>query len=107
MSTNCSVSSASQMPISPADQLRLAWRRGFTPPPRISVPDWADRFRKLAREAGSTAGNWRTSTVEAGRGPMLAVTEPGVHIITAMVCTQLFKTSLLENTFGYFAHLDP
>lgn len=38
---------------------------------------------------------------------MLAVTEPGVEIITAMVCTQLLKTTLLENVFGYFAHLDP
>ena len=38
---------------------------------------------------------------------MLAVTEPGVHKISVMVCTQLMKTALLENTFGYFAHLDP
>lgn len=38
---------------------------------------------------------------------MLAVTEPGVHVITAMVCTQLMKTALLENIVGYFAHLDP
>ena len=38
---------------------------------------------------------------------MLAVTEPGVHIITAMVATQLLKTALLENVAGYFAHLDP
>lgn len=38
---------------------------------------------------------------------MLAPTEPGVHTITAMVCTQLLKTSLLENVFGFFAHLDP
>jgi len=38
---------------------------------------------------------------------MLAVTEPGVHKISVMVCTQLMKTALLENAFGYFAHLDP
>ena len=38
---------------------------------------------------------------------MLAVTEPGVSVISAMVCTQLLKTTLLENVFGYFAHLDP
>ena len=38
---------------------------------------------------------------------MLAVTEPGVHIITAMVATQLLKTSLLENIVGFHAHLDP
>lgn len=38
---------------------------------------------------------------------MLAPTEPGVHVVTAMVATQLLKTSLLENVFGFFAHLDP
>ncbi|MFM3317172.1 phage terminase large subunit family protein, partial [Klebsiella variicola] len=78
-----------------------------TPPPRISVPQWADDYRKLAKEAGSTSGKWETSTVEVARGPMLAATESGVHIITVMCCTQLMKTALLENLFGYFAHLDP
>lgn len=87
--------------------LQQAFRRSWTPPPRISVPDWADQHRKLAKEAGSTSGNWDTSTVEVARGPMLAVTEPGVHIITTMCCTQLLKTELLTNVFGYFAHLDP
>lgn len=29
---------------------------------------------------------------------MMAVTEPGVHVITLMVCTQLMKTAFLENT---------
>jgi phage terminase large subunit GpA-like protein len=38
---------------------------------------------------------------------MLAVTEPGVHVLTAMVCTQLMKTALIENIVGYHAHLDP
>lgn len=94
-------------PSAKADRLRAAARRGWTPPPRISVPDWADEYRKLAKEAGSTSGKWRTSTVEIARGAMLAVTEPGVHKISVMVCTQLMKTALIENTFGYFAHLDP
>lgn len=89
------------------ERLLAAARRGWTPPPRISVPDWADAYRKLAKEAGSTSGKWRTGTVEVARGAMLAVTEPGVHKISVMVCTQLMKTALLENTFGYFAHLDP
>ncbi|MGT2515633.1 phage terminase large subunit family protein [Sphingomonas panni] len=79
----------------------------MTPPPRISVPEWADKFRKLAKGAGSTSGNWRTSMVEAARGPMLAVTEPGVHVITLMVCTQLMKTALIESVVGYHIHLDP
>jgi len=45
--------------------------------------------------------------VEVARGPKLAVTEPGVHIITAMVATQLLKTTLLENVFGFHADYDP
>nr|WP_310066785.1 terminase gpA endonuclease subunit [Sphingomonas sp. BE137] len=61
----------------------------------------------MAKEAGSSSGSWRTSTVEVARGPMLAVTEPGVHIVTVMVSTQLLKTALIENVFGYFAALDP
>lgn len=90
-----------------ADRLRLAYHQGWTPPPRITVPDWADRYRRLAKEAGAISGNWETSTVEVARGPMMAVTEAGVHVITVMVSTQLLKTALLENIFGYFAHLDP
>jgi phage terminase large subunit GpA-like protein len=73
----------------------------------LSVPDWADKYRRLAKGAGSTSGHWRTERVEIGRGPMLAATEPGVRTITVMVATQLLKTSLIENIFGYHAHLDP
>ena len=90
-----------------AERIRRAAQRGFTPPPRISIPEWADRFRQLPREAGNVSGSWRTGRVEVARGPMLAVTEPGVHVITAMVATQLLKTSLIENIVGYHAHLDP
>ncbi|MHA6236826.1 phage terminase large subunit family protein, partial [Pseudomonas fluorescens group sp. PF-69] len=79
----------------------------MAPPPRISLPAWADKFRKLAPEAGSTSGDWDTSTVEVARGLMLAVTELGVRTISAMVSTQLLKTAFLENVTGYFAHLDP
>jgi phage terminase large subunit GpA-like protein len=38
---------------------------------------------------------------------MLAVTEPGVHTITAEACTQLLKTTLLENIIGRQAEVDP
>lgn len=89
------------------ERLRLTAQKAFNPPPRLSLPEWADEFRRLAPEAGSSSGRWRTSTVEIGRGPMLAVTEPGVEVLSAMVSTQLLKTALLENIFGYHAHLNP
>lgn len=100
--------SASQTPallLSKVEILQLAWRRGFAPPPLISVPEWADQFRYIAKSEGG--GRWHTATAEIARGSMLAVTEPGVHVITAMAATQMLKTSLLLNTAGFFAHLDP
>jgi phage terminase large subunit GpA-like protein len=106
MSNSNSSNSATPQPTSPLalneERLRRARHRGWTPPPRISIPEWADRFRK--HKDGT---NWRTSEVEVARGPMLAPTEPGVHIVTAMVATQLLKTSLIENITGHKAHLDP
>lgn len=77
------------------------------PPPRMSVPDWADTYRSLSTSAGAVGGPWQTHRVEVARGPMMAVTEPDVETITIMCCTQTMKTSVLENTLGYFAHLDP
>lgn len=109
MSKSISGNSVNQTPISDGkvDRLERSVRRALTPRPRISIPEWADRKRFLAREAGSNSGRWRTSTVEIARGPMLAATEPGTHVITAMSCTQLLKTSLLENVFGFHADMDP
>jgi phage terminase large subunit GpA-like protein len=83
--------------------VRAAW----STPPRISVPAWADEYRQLAKGFGAMSGQWETSTVEVARGPMLAVTEPGVRTLTAMCATQLLKTELLLNIFGFYAHLDP
>ena len=81
--------------------------RGFLPPPRISVPDWADKYRKHAVGAGSARGDWDSRIVMVGRQIQMAVTEPGVDTLTVKASTQLTKTALLQNIFGYMAHLDP
>jgi phage terminase large subunit GpA-like protein len=73
----------------------------------MTLPEWADTYRRLSTQSSNIGGPWRTSRVEVARGPMMAVTERGVRDITCMTCTQLLKTSLLENVIGYFSHLDP
>lgn len=90
-----------------AADLKAVDSGGLKPKPKLNLPEWADKYRRLASSAGAIGGPWRTSRVEVARGPMMAVTEPGVRTITAMTCTQLLKTSLLENIVGYFAHQDP
>ena len=77
------------------------------PAPKMNLVEWADTYRFLSPESSSTPGKWRTSLVEPARGPMLAVTEPGVKRISIMACTQLMKTELLNNIIGYFISNDP
>ncbi len=77
------------------------------PAPRMTLPEWADRFRVLSRESSSEPGPWETSRVEPARGPMLAITDPNVHTVVVQCSTQFFKTETINNTVGYFAHLDP
>lgn len=76
-------------------------------PERLSLPEWADRKRILSAKNAARPGQWDTSRVEIARGPMLAVTEPGVRIISLPVSTQLMKTAFIENVIGYFIDIDP
>lgn len=78
----------------------------MTPPPNLDVVQWAERYRKLSKES-SNGGKFFVSRVEVARGPMLWATEPGVSKITLMACTQLLKTTLIENVIGRFVHVDP
>ena len=79
----------------------------MAPTPRLSVAEWADEYRKLAKGFGAFSGQWETAKFEISRGPMLAMTEPGVHLITIMCCTQLMKTEFILNAVGYLTHIDP
>ena len=67
---------------------------------------WAEKYRRLSKES-SNGGKFITAKVEVARGPMLWATEPGVSKLTLMACTQLLKTTVIENITGRFIHLDP
>lgn len=77
------------------------------PQPKLSLVEWADTYRYLSPESSSVSGKFRTDVVEVARGPMMAVTEPGIKKISVMAPTQLMKTELINNIVGYFIHQDP
>ncbi|MCC0808580.1 terminase [Methylobacterium sp. W2] len=107
MSNSISPSSENPRPSSlDTDSLAKAWRKGATPTPNLDVVQWAERYRRLSKES-SNGGRFIVSRVEVARGPMLAATEPGVSVITLMACTQLLKTTVIENILGRFMHIDP
>lgn len=85
-------------------ELYKAYQAGQRPPETMPLDEWSDKYRFINEVSGE---KWLTKRVEVARGPMRAVTEPGVRTITVMCCTQLMKTELILNTIGYFMHLDP
>ncbi|MGX5723311.1 phage terminase large subunit family protein [Shinella zoogloeoides] len=89
------------------ERLTISRQKGLTPPPKLNLVEWADANRYLSPEASSSPGRWRTSNVEVARGPMLAATDPRIHTVTIMCCTQLMKTELLNNVVGFYIHQDP
>lgn len=77
------------------------------PVEHLDLDDWADRYRYLSPEASSEPGKWETSRVEVARGPMKAVSDPQVRIVTVMGPTQLLKTEMINNSIGYIIDQDP
>lgn len=89
------------------DRLRQARYEALRPPPKLTLPDWSDQYRIIAKQNSANPGEWRTSRVPIAYGPMLAVNEPDTQVISMMACTQIIKSEFLINTAAYFIHQDP
>ena len=81
--------------------------RCLAPPPKLTVSEWADKYRILSPESSASPGRWFTSTVEYLREPMNMVGRPGVQEIVMMTSAQVGKSSFIENVIGYFMENDP
>jgi phage terminase large subunit GpA-like protein len=79
----------------------------LSPPPRLTVDEWANRFRYLSRESSSRPGKYRTDFAPYQREPMQSVTMDGVSQVVMMFGSQLGKTEIQNNVVGFFIHLDP
>ena len=79
----------------------------FTPPPKLTVSQWADEYRQLSAEASSEPGKWRTSRTPYLREPMDAFSDPHTHTVVCMFCTQVGKSELVNNVIGFHMHQDP
>src|SRR5476649_133130 len=81
--------------------------RVLAPPPKLTVSEWADRYRKLSPEASAEPGRFKSSRAPYQRGMMNAVCEPGVREVVFMTSAQIGKTEIINNICGYFIHQDP
>jgi len=82
---------------------RGVWRR----PEKITVSEWADRFRFLNPITSAEPGRWKTGRTPYLKGIMDAFTDPYVEEITVMAASQLGKTEAMLNMLGYLVDQDP
>lgn len=88
------------------EQMAKAMKQ-MTPPPRMSVAQWADHERRLDSQSSSEPGRWVTSRAEYQRGIMDACSDPMVKEVVVMCGAQLGKSEMLLNTIGYHMAHDP
>ena len=88
-------------------RLAQAISSALKPPPKLTVSQWADRFRQLSSESSAEAGRWSTSRAEYQRGMMDAVSDASIETVVLMTAAQVGKTELINNVVGYHIHQDP
>lgn len=78
-----------------------------SPPPLLTISQWADRYRRLSAESAAEPGQWNTDRAPYQREIMDAVNDPMVEDIVIMSSAQVGKTELILNIIGYYIDYDP
>ena len=82
-----------------------AWQRGWTIPPKLTLSQWADEHRQIAKGAGAEPGQWRTARNPILREIMDALSDhSAVRLIDFKKSAQIGATEIGINWVGYVIH---
>ena len=81
--------------------------KAVSPPPVLTVSQWADRYRRLSPESAAEPGQWNTDRAPYQREIMDCVNDPLVEHVVIMSSAQVGKTELILNIIGYYIDYDP
>lgn len=79
----------------------------FRSRPKLTVTQWADRYRVLSPEASFRAGPYSSDDAPYQKEPQDAMGDPSIRAVVLMWASQLGKTEILNNFVGYRIDLDP
>ena len=82
-------------------------RSHLQPPVRMTVAEWADRYRILSPESSPEPGPWRTSRTPYLREIMNTLGDPIVRKVVWAAASQVGKTEVIMNYLGSRIHKDP
>jgi len=72
---------------------------GWTPPPTLSLSEWAARFASLSAETSAEPGKWRAYPYQ--NGILDAFTDPAIETITVMKSARVGYTKILDHAIAY------
>lgn len=87
-------------------QLITALCVGLQPPPDLLISEWADSNRMLSSEASAQKGRWITWPWQREPMDCLSPSHPAEQVVL-MCGSQLLKTEVILNWFGYVVDCDP
>lgn len=90
-----------------AELFRKIAKETLRPRERLSISEWADRYRVLSAKSSAEPGRWNTSRAEYQREIMDAISSPEVTHVTVMSSVQVGKSEIIQNTIGYYIDYDP
>jgi Bacteriophage tail assembly protein len=81
--------------------------KNISPPPALTVSEWADLYRKLSSETSAEPGQWHTDRAPYQREMMDAVNDPEIEEVVFKTSSQVGKSEIVNNIAGYFIDNDP
>lgn len=79
----------------------------FTPPERLTVSEWADKYRVMSSQETSRPGMWDTNNVPYMRFIMDCFNKDEIEQIVWLKCTQIGGTEAMLNMVGYTISQNP
>ena len=79
----------------------------LSPPPKLTVSQWADSYRRLSQEASAEPGRWNTERAPYQREILDAINDGRCEEIIIMSSAQVGKTEIILNIIGYCIAYDP
>lgn len=79
---------------------------GLKPKPKLTISQWADEYRYIARGTSPEPGRWQTSRTPYVREIMDSFNQR-TNTVVVMASSQVAKTEIGLNIAGYYMHEDP
>lgn len=79
----------------------------LAPPPKLTLSEWADKYRMLNAKSSAMPGPWKTSNAPWTREIMDTMSDTRSHKAVMMCSAQIAKTEMLLNALGYNSHYMP